>query len=88
MSKLREAISDSFGKETILFDGCDAAIIGISNGCNSTGQVIYDYGKLVTVFIKQGMSHEEAIEWVDFNVAGFGIKNGPIIMHSRKALLQ
>lgn len=87
-SKLRAAIAESFGDDTILFDECDAAITGVSNGCNLTGQVIYDYDKLVRVFEKKGMSHEDAVEWVEDNVAGAGIKNGPIIMHSRKALIQ
>jgi hypothetical protein len=87
-SKIRAAIAESFGDDTILFDDCDAAIIGVSNGLNSTGQVIYDYDKLVKVFEKSGMSHEDAVEWVEYKVAGAGIKNGSIVMHSRKALTQ
>lgn len=80
---VRERIADSFGEDTILFDGCDDAIIGVTNCTNSTGQVVYSYAKLVDVFVGQGMTHEEACEWVDFNVAGAGIKNGPLVIADR-----
>ena len=30
--------------------------------------LVYDYDKCVEIFMSQGMSHEEAIEWMEFNV--------------------
>jgi hypothetical protein len=29
---------------------------------------VYDYDKCVEIFMAQGMSHEEAVEWMEFNV--------------------
>ena len=31
---------------------------------------MYDYEKCVKIFMDQGMDHEEAIEWMEFNVVG------------------
>jgi len=52
--------------EAILWDGCDDAIMGMTpNGC-----VVYSIDRLLDVFIKQGMTEEEAVEWVDYNILG------------------
>lgn len=48
----------------ILWDGCDDAIIGIT----PNGEAVYSIEKLWDVFMVQGMNHEEAVEWVDFNI--------------------
>lgn len=86
--ELRAAISDQFGEETVLFDGCDDAVTGVTSCVNSTGQVVYDYEKLVECFVNQGMDHEEAVEWVDFNVAGAGGKGFPIVIIPISSLVQ
>jgi hypothetical protein len=39
----------------ITWTGCDSAIVG---------------DKLVEHFVSQGMTDEEAIEWIDFNILG------------------
>jgi|6_EtaG_2_1085325.scaffolds.fasta_scaffold360653_1 hypothetical protein len=43
--------------------------------------LIYDYRKLVECFMASGMTEEEAVEWVDYNIVGayFGPQN-PVIM--------
>jgi len=43
--------------------------------------LIYDYRKMVECFMASGMTEEEAVEWVDFNIVGahFGPQN-PVIM--------
>lgn len=51
--ELRAAISEQFGEDTVLYDGCDDAVIGVTNCANSTGQVVYDYEKLVECFISK-----------------------------------
>lgn len=50
--------------DAILWDGCDDAIIGIT----PEGKVVYSVENLWKVFVEQGMTMEEAIEWVDFNI--------------------
>jgi len=49
----------------IVIDGCDDAIVGIAEDC-----VVYDYHKLVDVFMKQGMTEDDAIEWIEYNIYG------------------
>lgn len=48
----------------------DEAIIGIGERCGQPSVLVYDYRKLTGVYVKLGMSEEEAVEWIDFNVAG------------------
>ena len=52
------------------WDGCDAAFIGVGQRCGFDDVAIYDYDLLLDVFIAEGMTHEEAVEWVDFNLLG------------------
>lgn len=59
----REEISND---ESIFWDGCDDAVIGIT----PDGKVVYSIEKLWEVFIAQGMSDVEAVEWVDYNILG------------------
>ena len=42
--------------------GCDDAIVGLGHRCGCDTVVVYDYDKLVDVFIQQGMNEEESIE--------------------------
>ena len=47
--------------------GLDDAIAGASD----CGRLIYDYNKTVKIFMERdGMTTEEAIEWIDYNVMG------------------
>lgn len=56
--------------DLLLFDGLDNALIGHTY---RKGEFIavYDYEKMVEIFMKEhGMSEEDAVEWIDFNVLG------------------
>jgi hypothetical protein len=62
-----EKIFDSFPEESFLkIDGHDNAIIGVDEAtmklCYSMKQIIHN--------LMNDMSHEEAIEFYDFNIAG------------------
>ena len=66
-------------------DGLDAAIVGWTTSWSTDGnhplRLIYDYDLLVEAFIAQGMRHEDALEWIDFNVEGAYLgPQTPIIM--------
>ena len=52
--------------EAIILCGLEDAIAGESD----CGRLIYDYNKMLRIFIRQGMSETEAIEWIDYNVMG------------------
>jgi len=51
--------------ELLQADGFDDAVIGIEP---LSGKVIYDIDKMITVLISEGLSNEEAIEYLDYNV--------------------
>jgi hypothetical protein len=68
--------------ETLWIDGADKAVIGFIDRCGYPPVVIYSYPKLCSVFVKQGMTDEEAAEWVSFNIEGAGMGAGtPGILH-------
>ncbi len=61
--------------------GCDDAIVGLGHRCGCDTVVVYDYDKLVDVFIQQGMNEEESIEWIDYNILGAWVGDDtPIIL--------
>ena len=60
---LREKVAD-MNTEAILWDGLDDAIIGIS----IDNRTVYGLNKMILLFQEQGMSEEEAMEWIDFNI--------------------
>ena len=52
--------------DAIKFTGLDDCITGIDH----RGYLVYSYEKMVAQFQTDGMSLEEAIEYIDFNVIG------------------
>ncbi len=61
--------------------GCDDAIVGLGHRCGCDTVVVYDYDKLVDVFIQQGMKEDESVEWIDFNILGAWIgEDTPIVL--------
>jgi hypothetical protein len=64
------------------FDGLDDAIVGIGSQAFSSPRLVYSYDKLVSKFMADGMTEEEAEEYIDFNIVGVNIGDEtPIIMH-------
>jgi hypothetical protein len=50
-------------------DGFDEAIIGLGRKKCSADSLVYDYDKCVAILMERdGMSHEEAVEFMEFNV--------------------
>ena len=56
-------------EEVLYADGFEKAFIGIGVQFNKS-LAIYDYSKCIEVLIDDGMSYEEAVEWMDYNVLG------------------
>ena len=55
----------------LLYDGFDDALIGIGRRCGQPDIAVYSYEACVRVLIERdGMSHEKAVEWMEFNVVG------------------
>ena len=72
-------------ENAIRFDGLDKAIIGTDHN----GFFIYDYDIMVTLFCQQGMTQEEAVEWIDYNVLGTcGGNNFTVLMQKKESIDQ
>ena len=56
--------------DAIVYDGLDDCLIGIGHRCSQNGIAIYSYNKMVNHFMSHGMSYEEAVEYIDFNILG------------------
>jgi hypothetical protein len=76
--------------DTLFIGGADAAIVGFINRCGEDPIVVYDYDRLVTVFMKQGMTDDEAEEWISVNVEGAWVGKGtPGVLHKgRRKLIE
>jgi hypothetical protein len=64
-------------------DGFEDAIIGVGGRINMPEFLIYSYNKCVKILMKrEGWTHEEAIEWMDYNVVGSWVgETTPIFIH-------
>ena len=70
----REMLNDYLNEidtEILLMDGFDEAFIGTSQRINEPVLAVYSYDKMVEVLkSRDGMTDEEACEYIDFNVVG------------------
>ena len=55
---------------SLVMDGREDALIGIGSRCGQPVLAVYDRDLLVQSFMGDGMSHEEAEEWVCYNIEG------------------
>ena len=64
-------------------NGLEDAIIGVGSRMNMPDVLIYSYNKCVKIFMeKEGWTHEEAVEWMDFNLVGAWVgETTPIFVH-------
>ena len=64
-------------------DGLEDAIIGRGSRINMPDVLVYSYNKAVKIFMERdGMTHEEAVEWMEFNVVGAWVgETTPIFVH-------
>jgi|TARA_R100000479_G_scaffold90794_1_gene44706 hypothetical protein len=63
--------------DAIKFTGLDDCIVGT----DQRGLLVYSYDKMIAHFQKDGMSIEEAIEYIDFNVVGIKPDNYTVLYH-------
>jgi len=76
-----EQIGEFVSEGSVTYDGFDSAIYGIAvRPCNRT-VVAYDFDLMVKQCEEDGMTWEEAIEYIDFNIIGAYMGEGtPIIV--------
>ena len=63
--KLSKILDDY--ENVLIADGFDDAVIGIEP---MTMRVVYDIDKVIEILMDQGMDHDEAVEYYDFNIVG------------------
>ena len=80
---MREKINDyaeATDERLMTMDGCDPAMIGLTE-VNGQCVVVYDYNLLVSLLmVRDDMTFEEAVEFVDFNMRPQQGKGYPIIL--------
>jgi hypothetical protein len=62
--------------EMMKIDGHDEAILGVVNRFGQDPILCYDYEKVISQLVTDGMSMEEAVEWFDFNIIGAWVGDG------------
>lgn len=65
MSDIREALECAGYEDSILIDGFDDAIVGVT----MDGAVVYDYHLMIAIMTERDkISTDEAAEYIDYNV--------------------
>lgn len=65
MGDIREALECAGYEESVLIDGFDDAIIGVT----MEGNVVYDYHLMVAIMVERDkITSDEAAEYIDYNV--------------------
>lgn len=68
-------------------DGLDEAIIGITERCGDPMLIAYDCEKIIKIFMQRdGMTEEEAIDFLSFNVTQAYVGEGTPIFVWPKAI--
>lgn len=70
-----EILSD-IREEIVIFPDIAEALIGYSEQNGQEIQAVYNKEKVIEIFISQGMSREEAMEYFYFNTLGAGLTEG------------
>lgn len=66
---IREALAE-IDEAMLMADGFDDALIGYAQRCGQPALAVYDRDKCIDILMKDGMTHEEADEYFEYNVVG------------------
>lgn len=70
--------------DTLLADGFDAALIGYARRCGQPVVAVYDYDLgLQVLMMRDRMTRDQAIEYMEFNVVGSWVGDGTPIWLER-----
>lgn len=80
----REALEE-MNPDVLYADGFDDALIGVARQFTKH-LAVYDYELCVEVLTRRGMTVEQAVEYMEFNVVGAYVgPNTPIFLHTKFA---
>jgi len=78
---MRDQLWD-FDPDIVLWDDCDDALIGYVEQCGTPPVACYLWAKLVACFVARGMTDDEAVEWIGFNVTGAYVgERTPVVLY-------
>jgi hypothetical protein len=67
--------------EAMTAEGFEDAIIGVTVNHHHPMVVVYDYRKCVEILVSQGLTHDDAQEYLSFNtLAAYVGEHGPLYM--------
>ena len=66
IEELQEYIAECTEQTVLIFSNYSDAFLGLSHD----NRAVYSYTKIFGCLTKEGMSEEEAIEYIDYNVLG------------------
>ncbi len=69
MLDIRDFLSE-FGDDLVIMDGFDDCVEGVSIQFGQDYKVCYNYNKVIDKLMSDGMSHDEALEYFEFNQLG------------------
>jgi hypothetical protein len=87
VDRFREHMAE-VNEDALLADGLEAGIIGYTLNHHSQSVVVYDFDKCVQALVdRDGMTHEEADEFLEFNTLGAYVgPHGPLFVRLASAI--
>ena len=64
-----EVLGD-LSEETVVYPDLEEALVGVVSRFGQADIACYDYQKVIEIYIQQGMSREEAVEYFEYNTLG------------------
>jgi hypothetical protein len=64
------AFLEEMNPDAVMYDGFDAALVGISARCSTPPLALYDRGRCIQILMDKGMTWEEAEDYFCYNVEG------------------
>jgi len=73
----------SENETAIVFDGYEDCLVGVAYQFGRPTVACYDYDACIKKLMdRDGMDHEEAVEFFEFNTLGCGVgENGPVFVN-------
>lgn len=70
--------------EMRVMDGLDEALVGLARQAHKDPVAIYSYSKIIDI-LKRDMSHEDAVEYFEFNIAGAWVgESTPMVLYTEE----
>ena len=65
-----DEVIGSLDQRTVVFPDLEEALVGVDRRFGQEDIACYSYDKVIELYIDQGMSYEEAVEYFEYNTIG------------------